>query len=139
MVVAYSSPYGGLAVGLFAVLAISLAAGQTASPPETKTVCGWEYGRWTCRTATETRTDPLDAFRKGVDTVKSLTPAPHDGPDREAEFRQEAERQRAIALRERVGNLIVEKRCEEARDLALKAGDIDLASKVLSICQANVK
>jgi hypothetical protein len=95
------------------------------------TSCGWEFGRWVCRQenpATERR--PAQRSRPQLNFATPNTTF-RNTLDRDR-ARNEAQQQEA--LRQEVGKAIASGRCLDARDMALRAGDLILAQQVASLC-----
>lgn len=97
-----------LIAGVAALLASSAAA-QTS-------VCGWEFGKWVCRT----QAPPPNIYGQGMAAF-----------DRGVERGQQ---QREAATRNQVATYVRTGQCDAAKDLALRAGDVALADQAVRLC-----
>lgn len=119
--------------------ALPLAAPGQVSAQETATSCGWELGKWVCRSIgpsgfgafTDARQRSSD---QGAIDRTFLEQMIRNRRAREEKARlddQARQRQQLIA---QVGALTDEHRCSDAISLAMKAGDLELAGLVPKIC-----
>jgi hypothetical protein len=125
-----------------AVTASATAAQAQFAQPQT-TTCGWEVGRWVCRTP-QTQAGPnivqqgLDAQRQAYDQQQRLY---EDRQRAEASRRAQqayqldaAEAENRERLRSRVSQAVAEGRCEDAKQEALRYSDMDLAEQAARLC-----
>lgn len=85
-------------------------------------------------TRCETPPVPLDygaALRRGYNSV----PTYQQMEAQNAANREANARQNDRALRARVGDLVAKGRCDDARTMALRGGDFDLAERVKAACE----
>lgn len=102
------------------LLLILIAAALSASTANAQTTrCGMELGKWVCRT---------DEPRQYRDIVGEAARARAQASGDVAGFQRDQ-------LRNTVGGLVAQGRCEEARQVALRGGDFALAEQVARACQ----
>jgi hypothetical protein len=123
---------------ILAALAGLIIAGPAAAQT---TTCGWELGRWVCRT----RQPPPNIVQQGQDAFdRAYERGQQMQRDREAalqaraaaEQQEEAGRHEAHVQRvqQLVADAIREHRCADAKDLALQEGDLTLADQAQRLC-----
>lgn len=123
------------------VIATSLFLGASGASAQT-TTCGSEMGKWVCRTAPARPSAPYQGIfgsvREGEESVTRLFDEQarrREAADVAARVAQEADdRDRAIALRQKAGQLVAAGRCPDARELALNHGDFDLTVEIEKVC-----
>lgn len=128
-------------------------AGNAGAQTST-TTCGWETGRWVCRTPQERAPSPLSTwqpedFSKRYDDAYERSrrlreaydaqdfPTPDPSPPIEAPRPHVVDiikDGQAEVLRLRVATAIREHRCGDAKELALQAGDLDMAEQAQRLC-----
>lgn len=97
------------------ILAAVLALSATGASAQTN-VCGWEFGKWVCRT----QAPPPNIYGQGMAAY-----------DRGVERGQQ---QRDAATRNQVAAYVRAGQCDAAKDLALRAGDMALADQAVRLC-----
>lgn len=126
-------------------LAVSLAGSAAAQT----TSCGWEMGRWVCREQpgliapppaepSHIYEDGMKAERRAYEQQRQVS----DDIEVRRLGRQEAQRNQLQSaedanrqqLHDMVGLAVAEGRCDDAKSLALKYGDMDLAEQSMRLC-----
>lgn len=123
-----------------AVITLAIATVAFAGPASSQTTtCGWELGKWVCRT------DPpppniadfhfTDAGTAAAETIRRVQAA--RAARAQAVSQDEADRHQAHMqwVHEQVATAIREHRCTDARAIALEASDLDLAEQAVRLCQ----
>lgn len=106
-----------------ALVGLSLLAASSAAAQTTQTTCNDYFGTLHCTSQTDRApaapAPRRDAFRESYDFAT-----------------RSADASRQQRLRQRVGRLIADGKCDDARKVALKAGDLDLAERVPQLCNS---
>ena len=125
-------------IGLLILLVATPAAAQT-------TTCGEEFGKWVCR---QQRPANVDSYWFGAErqreagealgaaaggAVASMRRREEEAAGRRLEEDRQARRD---SFRRRLGGLMGEGKCDEAKSVALTEGDFDLAREVVSLCRS---
>lgn len=119
--------------------ALILALVATPAAAQT-TRCGWEFGKWVCRTEQpRPRLDPLAGAQQGYEQSQRMMDdfRRARAANVEAQRQAEADRQAASAqiTEGRVAEAIRAGRCEDAKNIALDAVRIDLAESAARLCK----
>lgn len=129
---------------LTALVALSLPTISGAQ--EATTTCGAEFGRWVCHTrqpeprplASGLSRSVIEAGRRGWNDSQARFDQIRQNQERAAEVRmgqlRQAEDENAQRIRLQVSQATAEGRCEDAKQLALKYGMMDLAEQSLRLC-----
>lgn len=98
---------------------LGLACALAAAPAMAQTTkCGWEFGKWVCRTAqAPAQADIVGAGAQAYRDTDAMI--------------QSTQRRQAEA---RIADLVRAGRCAEAKDLALRIGDMNLADQAARLC-----
>lgn len=129
-------------IGILRFTLLTTAVLLPASPVLGQTsTCQWVGSVWTCQ-GPRRGVDMMGAVRAGQD----LIPSYRDTERADAERRQIEEQTAALAmqrksheLRAQVGGLLAEGKCDDARQMALKAGDLGLAREVQGFCSTGTE
>lgn len=114
-----------------ALLALVLLLGpvsQAAAQQQAESVCGWEFGKWVCRSkaapsssiARHKFPDTGERFRRSYEAAQAM--------------RADREQSEADMVRRQVGRLVANGDCDSARQVALSAGELDLAEQTARLC-----
>ena len=106
----------------YATLVFALALAGPAAAQTTTTQCHNYFGTLSCES--QTLEPPAYPSRSGFNSAM----------DSYERLQQQSAIERAQQTRRRVGGLIAQGRCDDARTVALRAGDLDLAQQVAQAC-----
>lgn len=127
-----------------AILAAAAFLLPATAGAQTVTKCADELGKWTCRTQPSQpqphyQSGVWSGVERGYDLGRAIreesAPAPETAPPRREGVLSQALREgRAEVLKQSVITAIREGRCEDAKNLAIDGGDLDLADQALRLC-----
>jgi len=114
-----------------------IAASLISAPANAQTSCQWYGSIWRCDAAPTAPPPATGAmwnnYIKGIEAQNQRTL--ESQRDRQQQFEAQSQTMATTALRQRVAGEIRAGRCQAAIDMALSAGDVELAAQTKSICQ----
>lgn len=125
----------------FPTLALLGALAFAPSAMAQSSTCRWVFNEWTCQ-GPHRGVDMMGAVRAGQDAARpnpSAQPQAGQNDDNDGTFAAFLEQRRSRQLRAKVGKLIADGKCPDARQAALKAGDFALVHEIEGLCRTGTE
>lgn len=132
---------------------IALVAGlmvASSAHAQTTTSCGWEFGKWVCRSTPAQRpadfsafrfANPAESFAQGAAMAEQIRQNRAAAAAAQAQAQAVAQATAAAeaapqkeALRQQVAAAVLEQRCEDAQRIAISELDLALALEAAKAC-----